>query len=98
MTHSNVTPAIIAEHLGKTFNANGRAVIAVRDISLTVRAGELFGLFGHNGAGKSTLVRMLSTLVRPTHGSARVNNDDLDRDEQKVRADIGLVASDVRCL
>ena len=88
--------AIVAEHLAKTFHANGRAVEAVRDISLAVLAGELFGLFGHNGAGKSTLVRMLATLVRPTRGTACVNGYDLVRDEQRVRASIGLVASDER--
>ncbi len=88
--------AIEADHLGKTFSANGQAVVAVRDVSLAVHAGELFGLFGHNGAGKSTLVRMLATLVRPTHGSARVNGYDLVRDERRVRGSIGLVASDER--
>src|SRR5438874_13629202 len=86
----------VAEHLAKTFYANGRVVEAVRDISLTVQSGELFGLFGHNGAGKSTLVRMLATLVRPTRGAARVKGYDLVRDEQRVRASIGLVASDER--
>jgi ABC-2 type transport system ATP-binding protein len=88
--------AIQAEHLGKTFKSGNSTVVAVRDISLCVRAGELFGLFGHNGAGKSTLVRMLATLVQPTHGNARVNGCDLVRDERQVRAAIGLVASDER--
>ncbi len=88
--------AIVADHLGKTFTHGNRTVVAVRDISLCVSAGELFGLFGHNGAGKSTLVRILATLVRPTHGSAHVNGFELVRDEQKVRASIGLVTSDER--
>ncbi|MEP7199953.1 MAG: ABC transporter ATP-binding protein, partial [Chloroflexota bacterium] len=91
-----MTPAIIADHLGKTFKSGGALVHAVRDISLRVDAGELFGLFGHNGAGKSTLVRMLATLVRPTHGCATINGCDLVRDERRVRASIGLVASDER--
>jgi ABC-2 type transport system ATP-binding protein len=88
--------AIVAESLGKTFMQNGLSIVAVRDLSLRVEAGELFGLFGHNGAGKSTLVRMLATLVRPSHGTARINGCDLVRDEQQVRAAIGLVASDER--
>ncbi len=87
---------ISAEHLAKTFHVGGHSVAAVRDISLGVRAGELFGLFGHNGAGKSTLVRMLATLVRPTCGSARVNSFDLVADEKRVRGSIGLVAGDER--
>ncbi|MBI3733703.1 MAG: ABC transporter ATP-binding protein [Chloroflexi bacterium] len=91
-----MSDAIQAEQLGKTFKGDGKEVVAVRDISLGVRSGELFGLFGHNGAGKSTLVRMLSTLVRPSSGRARVGGWDLARDEQRVRASIGLVASDER--
>jgi ABC-2 type transport system ATP-binding protein len=92
----SVTPIIFAEHLAKTFKSDGAVVHAVRDISLHIEAGELFGLFGHNGAGKSTLVRMLATLVHPTHGSATINGFDLIRAEQQVRASIGLVASDER--
>jgi ABC-2 type transport system ATP-binding protein len=88
--------AVEAEHLGKTFKNGGTEVYAVRDVSLRVQAGELFGLFGHNGAGKSTLVRMLATLVQPTRGQAMINGFDLVRDERKVRASIGLVASDER--
>jgi ABC-2 type transport system ATP-binding protein len=91
-----VTPMIAAEHLGKTFKSGGSLVHAVRDISLHVETGELFGLFGHNGAGKSTLVRMLATLVHPTRGHATINGFDLVRDERRVRASIGLVASDER--
>jgi ABC-2 type transport system ATP-binding protein len=91
-----VTPIISAEHLGKTFKSDGAWVHAVRDISLQIEAGELFGLFGHNGAGKSTLVRMLATLVHPTHGSATINGFDLVRAERHVRASIGMVASDER--
>ncbi len=92
----HMTEAIRTEHLGKSFKHNGIDVVAVRDFSLDMQAGELLGLFGHNGAGKSTLVRMLATLIRPTHGSAQVNGFDVVRDEQKVRASVGLAASDER--
>ena len=57
-------------------------------------AGELFGLFGPNGAGKSTLVRMLTTLLTPTRGTAK--GFDIVRDELKVRGACGLVTSDER--
>ena len=88
--------AIVVEGIGKTFRSGGNSVEAVRNLSLQVNTGELFGLFGHNGAGKSTLVRMLATLVRPTVGRAEVNGFDLVRAERQVRASIGLVASDER--
>lgn len=68
----------------------------MRDVSFSVERGELFGLFGSNGAGKSTLVRMLATLIAPTSGSATINGFDIAHDELKVRASIGLVASDER--
>jgi ABC-2 type transport system ATP-binding protein len=84
------------DHLSKTYTARGREVPAVRDVSFDVGRGELFGLFGSNGAGKSTLVRMLSTLLTPTSGTATINGYDIVRDELKVRSGIGLVASDER--
>lgn len=89
-------PAVSLDHLSKTFNAYGREVHAVRDVSFDVERGELFGLFGSNGAGKSTLVRLLSTLLAPTRGTATVNGFDIVRDELQVRASIGLVAGDER--
>jgi len=91
-----MTPIIRVDHLSKTFSSYGREVQAVRDVSFTVEPGELFGLFGSNGAGKSTLVRMLSTLLLPTRGTAAVNGFDILRDELNVRASVGLVASDER--
>lgn len=87
---------IQVDHLSKTFSSYGRTVHAVRDVSFVVGRGELFGLFGSNGAGKSTLVRMLATLLAPTSGSATVNGFDIARDELRVRASVGLVASDER--
>ena len=91
-----MTPVISVDHLSKIFTAYGREVHAVRDVSFEVERGELFGLFGSNGAGKSTLVRMLSTLLAPTRGTATVAGFDIVRDELQVRASIGLVASDER--
>ena len=68
---------------------------AVDGVTLHVRQGELFGLLGPNGAGKTTLIKLLSTLVVPTSGAARVNGYDL-RDETAIKASIGLVTSDER--
>jgi ABC-2 type transport system ATP-binding protein len=67
-------------------------IVAVQGVSFQIKAGELFGLLGPNGAGKTTLIKLLSTLIIPTSGMARVNGYDLGN-EDKVKAAIGLVTS-----
>jgi ABC-2 type transport system ATP-binding protein len=64
---------------------------AVNALSFTVNHGEVFGLLGPNGAGKSTLIRMLTTLVTPTSGTARVNGFDVTREANEVRQSIGVI-------
>jgi ABC-2 type transport system ATP-binding protein len=64
---------------------------AVDAIEFSVGEGEVFGLLGPNGAGKSTLIRMLTTLVPPTSGTARVNNFDIVRQPNDVRQSIGVI-------
>src|SRR5512136_701070 len=65
---------------------------AVDHVSFEVRKGEIFGLLGPNGAGKSTAIRMLSTLSRPTNGSATVAGFDVIKEDNKVREHVGLVS------
>jgi len=67
------------------------AFCAVEGLSFTVEHGEMFGLLGPNGAGKSTLVRMLTTLLPPTAGTARVNGFDVATEADEVRASIGVI-------
>ncbi len=64
---------------------------AVKGLSFTVEEGEIFGLLGPNGAGKSTLIRMLTTLLKPTAGSARVNGFDIVSEANDVRRWIGVI-------
>jgi ABC-2 type transport system ATP-binding protein len=64
---------------------------AVDGISFDVRQGEIFGFLGPNGAGKSTTIRMLTTLLTPTAGVARVNGYDLRTQEREVRHSIGVI-------
>ncbi|GIH96201.1 ABC transporter ATP-binding protein [Planobispora siamensis] len=75
--------------LAKTFKGG---VEAVRSIDLTVRAGEIVGFLGPNGAGKTTTMRMLTTLLRPTAGTAVIAGHDLVTDPQGVRRRIGYVS------
>ena len=79
--------AIEVEGISKRFGA----LLAVDNVSFTVRAGEIFGLLGPNGAGKSTLIRMLTTLVPPTSGTAIVAGHDIIHDPNAVRASIGVI-------
>ncbi len=64
---------------------------AVQDVSLTVRPGQILALLGQNGAGKTTTVRMLTALLRPTHGWARVNGYDVVTQGENVRASVGVL-------
>jgi len=64
---------------------------AVDDLSFVVEQGEVFGLLGPNGAGKSTLIRLLTTLLLPTSGTARVNGFDVVKQADDVRASIGVI-------
>ena len=77
------------EHLTKIFRSN-HAVTAVNDVSFQVGKGEIFGLLGPNGAGKSTLIRILTTLIQPTSGTAFVSNFEVTKDPESVRSIIGV--------
>src|SRR5580704_6441828 len=65
--------------------------VAVDGLNFAVEHGEIFGLLGPNGAGKSTLIRMMTTLVPPTSGTALVNGFDIVRQANEVRQSIGVI-------
>jgi ABC-type multidrug transport system ATPase subunit len=71
-------------------------VVALRDVSLEVREGEIFGLIGRNGAGKTTFAKIIATLVQPTEGTVNVRGFDSVRDEERVRAQVGLASAEER--
>jgi len=82
---------IEARGLARDFKSRKRTVHAVRGVDLTVEDGEIVGFLGPNGAGKTTTLRMLTTLLRPTAGTATVAGADLLRDPLGVRKRIGFV-------
>ena len=82
----NVETAIEADHLVKEFGD----MRAVDDVSFSVPRGSVLGLLGPNGAGKTTTVRMMTTLTKPTSGTARVAGHDVVADPAAVRRSMGL--------
>jgi ABC-2 type transport system ATP-binding protein len=89
-----MTDAIEVEGLTKIYPPNQRRtmqVLALDHVDFTVRTGEVFGFLGPNGAGKTTTVNILTTLLLPTHGTARVMGRDVVRNAYGVREQIGIV-------
>ncbi len=84
---------IRTQGLGKVFQGNkkGVEIRAVERLDLEVKQGEVFGFLGPNGAGKTTTVRMLCSLIGPTTGRAWVNNFEIGKQNQQVRASVGIL-------
>lgn len=91
---------ISIENLTKTYQVRERrgltgtterTIHALKDVSLDIAQGELFGLLGPNGAGKTTLIKCLTTLLLPTRGTASVNGYDIVRQGAEVRASVGCM-------
>ena len=81
---------ILTENLTKYFND----FLAVDNVNLHVKAGEVLALLGPNGAGKTTTVRMLTTVLRPTSGTARVAGYDVLSNPGEVRSAVGVLTED----
>jgi ABC-2 type transport system ATP-binding protein len=79
--------AIEVDHMTKKFGD----FVAVNDVSFNVAGQEIFGLLGPNGAGKTTLIRMLTTLLAPTSGTARIGGHDIRTDADGVRTTLGVI-------
>src|SRR5690606_30503393 len=80
--------------LSKSFDDLKRGPVTALDrVSVDVQPGEIYGLLGPNGAGKTTCLRILSTVLRPTGGSAEVAGYDVETQPAKVRANIGFMSN-----
>ena len=78
---------IKTENLTKKFDD----ILAVDRLTLEIGEGEVFGFLGPNGAGKTTTVRMLTSLIAPTAGTATVMGYDIIQDDQNVRRNVGIL-------
>ena len=88
---------ISIENLSKTFYDRKRGEIkAVLPTSFEINKGEIFGLLGPNGAGKTTLLRMLSTVIKPTSGSAMINGYHLQNQAEEIKKSIGFISGNTK--
>ncbi len=83
---------ISIQNLNKKYSNN---FIAINDLSLNIKKGEIFGLLGPNGAGKSTLINIICGIVKPSSGIIKVNNYDIIKDFRKTRSLIGIVPQEL---
>jgi ABC-2 type transport system ATP-binding protein len=89
-------PAMLIEHVTKRFvvGRKKKPVVAVNDMSMSIRRGEIYGVLGANGSGKSTLIRLVSTLLTIDSGRIEVLGHDVGRDEMAVKRLINRVSVD----
>jgi sodium transport system ATP-binding protein len=88
---------IKASNLTKVFKDRKRGKVrAVNGLNFECQAGRVFGLLGPNGAGKTTTLRLLSTILAPTEGTATINGFDLVRQPEKVRSQVGFLSGDTK--
>jgi ABC-2 type transport system ATP-binding protein len=88
----NTQLAVKTEQLSRVYKTKKREIIALDRVDLEIPTGELFGLLGPNGAGKTTLIKILTTLLAPTGGSAWVAGIDVARNPCDVRRHINMVS------
>src|SRR5215217_6335853 len=81
--------AVVLNNISKNYNKG--AVVAVDDVSFHVNKGELFGLIGPDGAGKTSIFRMLTTLLLPEKGTAKIDGYDVVADYKQIRKTIGYM-------
>jgi ABC-2 type transport system ATP-binding protein len=89
-------PALLIEHATKRFyvGRGKKPVVAVNDVSMSIRRGEIYGILGANGSGKSTLIRLVSTLLTLDGGRVEVLGHDIEREEMAVKQLINRVSVD----
>ena len=89
-------------HLCKKYKNAGNEIVALEDINLTIKDGEIYGIIGLSGAGKSTLVRCINLLEKPTAGEVLIDGEDITKVDRKrlleLRKSIGMIFQDFNLL
>jgi len=88
----DTTPVIVIDRLSKQYQPD--LPFAIKDLSITVNKGEVYGFLGPNGAGKSTAIRTLLNFLQPTGGSATILGLDIVKDSVKIRKNLGYLSGD----
>ncbi len=88
----DTTPVIVIDRLSKQYVKDGP--YALKDLSITVNKGEVYGFLGPNGAGKSTLIRTLLNFIQPTSGSATILGNNIVKDTVTIRKSLGYLSGD----
>ena len=80
----------------KTNKTNDSYLTALKDFSLTLQEGEIFGILGPNGAGKTTALRIISSLIKPDEGLVKLNGEDIYKDVYSYRKRVGFLTSELK--
>lgn len=91
-----MTDVVDIQNISRTFKTDGKDFHALKDVSFSVKEGEIFGLLGPNGAGKTTLINILTTLLLPTKGTAYIDGFDVTTDRYKILELINSVSGETR--
>lgn len=83
--------SIIVNNLSKSYGKKAEKILAVDDVSFSVKKGEIFGLIGPDGAGKTSIFRMLTTVLLPDQGSATIEGFDMVKDYKEIRKILGYM-------
>ncbi|ADG41058.1 MULTISPECIES: methionine ABC transporter ATP-binding protein [Leuconostoc] len=89
-------PIISLNHIDVTFYQKKRTIEAVKDVSIAINRGDVYGIVGYSGAGKSTLVRVINLLQEPTHGSVVVNDETFFQSDKKANKKTRITTNDLR--
>jgi len=89
-------PIISLNHIDVTFYQKKRTITAVKDVSITINRGDVYGIVGYSGAGKSTLVRVINLLQEPTSGSVIINGETFFQADNGNNKKVRIKANDLR--
>jgi len=96
--HKGVFGFLRSTKTTNSFKENDNVTLALNQVNIKVRPGELFGLLGPNGSGKTTMIKCLSTILIPDEGTAIINGFDIKKETSMVRASLGMVVGGERTL